>query len=472
MTSKSSGRVALLWGNSKYRECERVSNAQNDAIFVGAALERLGFSKIQVLDGTYGELLASVRDTLRTSKQIDTLVFFYSGHGIGTNSHDFLVPIDANMKWHDKPVVSNFELQTEFIEVGALLGRLRMAVTGDFLAFLDCCRDARLLRQLGAPTQEVESDPVAKGGNNTSQAFRLFATQRGEIAYDWINQHARHSPFTHALLRHLETPQLELRDLVSLVKHDVRHLTAHRTGGSQEPSDQDYPAEKFFFRQSFELGDQFREGGDMPLMTVIPPGRFNLGSEFGDALYENETPTKEVVIEQKFAVSTYPISTSEWRAFSGQAVEDPLDKAAVDISWNAANDYVSWLNKNSGHCKYRLLRESEWEYCCKIGEDILANYSARCIADGRPQLSRLTPNKLGLCGMLGNVWEWVADPYLGSYDEVDSQGRGPDVPDARYRVTRGGAWSTERLEMRPATRRPRDPNDADNETGLRVARDL
>ncbi|MBY5735724.1 caspase family protein [Rhizobium leguminosarum] len=48
----SSGRVALVIGNSAYSQVEKIRNPGNDATAIGAALRRMGFEVTVVHDAT------------------------------------------------------------------------------------------------------------------------------------------------------------------------------------------------------------------------------------------------------------------------------------------------------------------------------------------------------------------------------------------------------------------------------------
>ncbi len=90
--------------------------------------------------------------------------------------------------------------------------------------------------------------------------FIAFATAPGHVAADGAGID---SPFTTALLRHIDTPGLELHALMGQVRHDVREVS----NGTQIPWESDALEGEFFFRG----GPGGQPYAPPPALTAAPP---------------------------------------------------------------------------------------------------------------------------------------------------------------------------------------------------------
>jgi len=239
-------------------------------------------------------------------------------------------------------------------------------------------------------------------------------------------------------------------------------------------------------------------------MVSIRGGEFMMGSPPDETQrYDDESPQHQVTISP-FFMGKYPITQAQWRAV---AVLKPVnlkldpnpsyfqgDNLPVEqISWYAAVEFCARISEHTGR-KYRLPSEAEWEYACRagtttpfhFGETIkadLANYNAEVTYGDEPAGKRrhkTTPvdsfkfaNPFGLYDMHGNILEWCADHWHGSYvgapsDEsawIDKDFGGNDN---HSRLLRGGSWFNLPRDCRSAFRYWDVPDTRYGRIGFRV----
>ncbi|MCE4222706.1 hypothetical protein HCU64_02995 [Methylobacterium sp. C25] len=225
-------RVALVVGVSAYKNAAALPNTLNDANGVGAALKRLGFQVQTVLDPDRATLEASVRRFGDAARGAEAAVFFYAGHALEVAGRNWLLPASMQLK-------ETRDLRFEALDVDSLLeqtdGSARVT-----LLFLDSCRDNPFQKRLTTGGRGIERGGMGQvsAGAGTLVAF---ATAPGTVASDGDGPD---SPFTTALLRHIETPGLEVRQMLSLVRRDVRQATR----GMQVPWENSALEGEFFFK--------------------------------------------------------------------------------------------------------------------------------------------------------------------------------------------------------------------------------
>lgn len=246
-----------------------------------------------------------------------------------------------------------------------------------------------------------------------------------------------------------------------------------------------------------EVGARFRDLPEAPELIVVPPGQFLMGA--GEADHDRmpfEVPQHVEQIQRPFAVGVYPVTFDEWDACvaDGGVACQPPDSCwgrgrmpVINVSWNDVQDYLVWLGRKTG-ARYRLLTEAEFEYLARAGVDAtrfpwghdergsqLADYAwFRDNAGGRTQQVGGKPaNAFGLCDLLGNVSEWVADAWHPDYRAHPGDGRAVESTQrAPSRVIRGGSWLDPLRMLRPSVRDRQSPTHRSYRVGFRVARDL
>ena len=208
----AASRVALVVGNADYNEAAAVlRNPVNDATAVAAALRRLGFEVIEGTDldedGFY-DRIGAFEDAARKAA---VSLFFYAGHGLQVDGRNYMAPVDLNVQRKQ-------DLRRGAVELADVLEVMRSETN---LVILDACRNnplaGELARSLGLSRAAVASRGLARV-ESASGTLIAYATEPGAVAADGTG---KHSPYTEALLEHLETPGLSVQDLFTQVTSSV-----------------------------------------------------------------------------------------------------------------------------------------------------------------------------------------------------------------------------------------------------------
>src|SRR5512139_3278178 len=76
-------RVALIIGNSTYKNVQPLANPAKDAAAVGAMFKKAGFEVVESkLDLGNTAMRRAIREFTGTAKNADIAVVYYAGHGI------------------------------------------------------------------------------------------------------------------------------------------------------------------------------------------------------------------------------------------------------------------------------------------------------------------------------------------------------------------------------------------------------
>ena len=213
------GRLALVIGNGAYTAVDRLANPAADARAVADRLRALGFEVTEGTDLTKAAMDQMIRRFGEQASQADVVAVFYAGHGIQVSGRNYLAPVDVKAPSREQ------DLRYDFVDVDAIMD----AMAGARLlriVMLDACRDnplaAGLSRSLGRGLGTSRGLALPAGLDNVLIAY---ATAPDAVAADGAGAH---SPFTQALLAHIEDPGLDVRLMFGRVRDDVRRATRNQ----------------------------------------------------------------------------------------------------------------------------------------------------------------------------------------------------------------------------------------------------
>ena len=234
-TAKQGRRIALVIGNSAYKNVPKLLNPQNDSETIAVSLRNVGFDSVTIInDATREKLIESLRTFANDAENADWAMVYYAGHGMEVNGANYLVPIDAK-------IAVDRDIEYEAVSLSQVL-RSTDAAKKIKLIVLDACRDNPFTPRKTRAPEQIASASTAGGTIGTRSTngrglaevkvtgatLVVFAAKDGQVALDG---EGGNSPFTVAVVQRLATPGVEINKLFRLVRDDVMEATA----GRQEP---------------------------------------------------------------------------------------------------------------------------------------------------------------------------------------------------------------------------------------------
>lgn len=155
----------------------------------------------------------------------------------------------------------------------------------------------------------------------------------------------------------------------------------------------------------------------------------------------------------KFIKATGRKAPKDWT--NGVVPANKLKYPVVNVSYNDAVAYCSWLSKNDYSANYRLPTEKEWEQAAgHMPKDADFNAGENLGITSATSYSN-TISASGAVNMWGNVWEWTSTNRTSTTKAV-----------------KGGAWNSKRTDCRTEYRdEGRNPQSGYSNVGFRIIRE-
>lgn len=213
--------VALVIGNSAYKNVPTLEPPVNDARAMADRFQKAGYGVVTAYDADLAQFKSALRQYFEQARDADIAVVYYAGHGIEAHGVNYVIPVDATLKtdWD-----ADDELVTLDRLVAATSARKRLG-----LVILDASRDnpfspAMKQEELGRGGGQTGLSAVQPAAGNTLIAY---AAKAGSPSID----DGPHSVFTTALLDNLFVPGLDVRLAFGRTRDEV----LKKTGNRQEP---------------------------------------------------------------------------------------------------------------------------------------------------------------------------------------------------------------------------------------------
>lgn len=166
------------------------------------------------------DLTKAIRDFGRNASGADAALFYFAGHGVQVRGKNYLLPVGQQFR-------EEADVETDAVDVNAVLARLEEAGARVSLLVLDACRTNPLQRSGRAVARGLARMEAPSG------ALVAFAAQPGAEAQDGSGENG---VYTKHLLRHIETPALTVEQLFRRVRADVERETGKRQSPRERSS--------------------------------------------------------------------------------------------------------------------------------------------------------------------------------------------------------------------------------------------
>src|SRR5688572_26545410 len=215
---KDEKRYALVIGNSNYnKDIGILKNPVNDATDVATELRKSNFEVQLITNCTYVQLREAMRKFHEklTNGPVDQTVglFYYAGHGVQYQDENYLVPIDAEVKFEDDIARMCFPVQR------MVLANMERSNSRMNIVILDACRNNPFPATTRAVSGGLGEMKKARG------SFIAYATAPGAVASDGSG---RNGLYTQELVKALRRPNLTIEQVFKDVRMNVLRLSGDK----------------------------------------------------------------------------------------------------------------------------------------------------------------------------------------------------------------------------------------------------
>ncbi len=353
-------RVALVIGNGQYETLDALPNPPKDAASLAEALWNAGFEVIELIDADREQMINGIATFANRLRPGAEAVFYYAGHGVAVDNVNYLIPVAT-------PVQSEAQIAGAGIAARTVLQTMEQSGAKFNVVILDACRNNPFERgpsfplvadaSEGSRGAEVDAaggvadaaDPSSRGGglaemsaSGRTETLVAYATAPGEVALDG---EADHSPYTQALLDHLDEPGLEIGMLFRRVRGAVREST----DSYQIPWTSSTLEQEFYFRPDTIKATDAVTGMQVATNTlgVLPP-RQVLDRSFWYSIQHHEKPSALSTYLDMFPEGKFHASVmSRLASLNGEAASAARETASAEAETEPDDDSTQTVYRTS-----------------------------------------------------------------------------------------------------------------------------
>ena len=266
--------TALVIGNGSY-DVGPLKNPVNDATDMAHVLTNLGFSVTLKQNVEKRALEDSIKEFGRKLNAGGVFLFYYAGHGVQVEGRNYLIPVGARIDDAN-------DVKYEAVSLLRVLEAIEGAKTTVNIVILDACRDNPYARSFRSASRGLAIIPTTPSGTIIS-----YATAAGQVSRDGEE---RNSPYTAALIKHIQEPGLTLEQVFKRVRNTLDKMT----GGKQVPVEYTNLKADFYFK--YGGGDTNdtpaiteRDSSTVVISKLSPPALSETARDARFIAYDNGT---------------------------------------------------------------------------------------------------------------------------------------------------------------------------------------
>ncbi|MDO9062027.1 MAG: caspase family protein, partial [Bradyrhizobium sp.] len=316
-------RIALVIGNSKYKNTVQLSNPGNDTRAVAQLLNSAGFEVISATDLSHNQMIQAVQEfsgRIAGRGPNTVAMVYYAGHGVQLAGENYLIPVDAKISSENDLTNGSLRLVDVMATLEAIPSRVRIVI-------LDACRNNPFpsINDAGRGLAIVDAP---KG------SIVAYSTAPGTEALDGTGNH---SPYTAAFLRLAHEKNLPIEQLFKRIRLDV----GGATDGQQTPWESSSLTSDFYF-----FGDTAVAATRAPAQMKAAYSATDLPSRSSRQAYEYVLAENSVENYQEF-IRLYPHDpmSDRIRTLLGNLLQAKAWHHAVQA--NSESGYKSFYEKFS-----------------------------------------------------------------------------------------------------------------------------
>jgi hypothetical protein len=213
------GKVALLIGNQNYVDDQlQLETPHNDVKVLRAALEKLNFKVMSLVDLTKSEMRKAILSFTTFLGRCMYAVFFFGGHGFeGLNAltgdvETFLVPVNATAPYN---LNDGIKLQEDVLDT------IQECDTAMNLIIVDCCR-----KWIASPHGVDSHNKSRRSVNLRSKGNTVFAystcpsKQAYETRSNYFSVSPQYSLYVRHLIKHIEL-DIQVEQVLKMTARDL-----------------------------------------------------------------------------------------------------------------------------------------------------------------------------------------------------------------------------------------------------------